>query len=80
MMNEMTPMGGGYGSRTSTRNLRWLLVGLGAVLAVVLIAKGVLIIGGLIAVMVVVRTVMLAQWHHDTAAFRQAHGSSQQGR
>ena len=72
-MNDTGSMEGQGQSRTSMRGMRWLLVGLGTLLAVILIAKGVLIIGGIIAVMVVVRTVMLVQTR-DGYAVRQGYG------
>jgi hypothetical protein len=44
------------------RRMRWALVGLSALLAVVLIASGAVIIGAIVAVIVVVRTVMILQY------------------
>ena len=41
---------------------RWALVGLSALLAVVLIASGSVLIGAVIGVMAVVRTVMILRW------------------
>ena len=40
---------------------RWVMVGLGAVLAVVLIANGNIVVGGLIGAMAVVRIVMFSK-------------------
>ena len=50
-------------------HMQWGLVGLSGLLAVVLLASGVVVIGGIIGVMAVVRTVMLFRWHRDREAF-----------
>lgn len=52
------------------RRMRWVLVGLSAVLAVVLIASGVVVIGGIIGVMAAVRAWMIIRYQHDGARFR----------
>ena len=44
------------------RRMRWVLVGLSALLAVVLIVSGVVIIGAIIGVMAAVRAFMLVQY------------------
>jgi Flp pilus assembly protein TadB len=49
-------------SRTAVWQLRWLLVGVSAVLAVVLIANGNVLIGSLIAAMAVIRTILFVRW------------------
>lgn len=49
-------------SRKSMWRTRWALVGLSALLAVVLIASGSVLIGAVIGVMAVVRTVMILRW------------------
>jgi hypothetical protein len=51
--------------------MRWLLVALSALLAVVLIASGVVLIGAIIGVMAVVRAVMIVQWQRGGNRFRQ---------
>jgi hypothetical protein len=50
--------------------LRWVLVALSGILAVALVAAGAVVIGVVIGVMAVVRTVMLLQWRRRAAAFR----------
>jgi inner membrane protein involved in colicin E2 resistance len=49
---------------------RWVLVGLSAVLALVLIASGAVVVGAVIGAMAVVRTVMFLQWRHHARGFR----------
>lgn len=49
-------------SRQSMWRTRWALVGLSALLAVVLIASGSVLIGAVIGVMALVRTVMILRW------------------
>jgi len=56
-------------SRTSKRHMRWVLVGLSALLAVVLIASGVVLIGAIIGVMAAVRAFMIVRYQHDGARF-----------
>ncbi len=46
--------------------MRWVLVGLSALLAVVLVASGAVLIGAIIGVMAVVRTVMIVRWERQT--------------
>ena len=50
---------------------RWLLVALSAALAVVLLTRGDVLIGGIIAVMVVARIVMIVQVRRRRERFRQ---------
>lgn len=52
----------------SMLRFRWALTALSAVLAVVLLASGSVLIGGIIAVMVVTRGVMLLQWQRRMSA------------
>jgi hypothetical protein len=52
---------------------RWLLVGLSALLAVVLIASGVVLIGVIIGVMAAVRAVMMVGWQREGGRLRQRH-------
>jgi uncharacterized membrane protein len=61
-MNETGQMNEVHKSRTSMRRMRWVLVGLSALLAVVLIVSGVVIIGAIIGVMAAVRAFMLVQY------------------
>jgi hypothetical protein len=70
-MNESAPMDGLHRSRRSVWRMRWLLVALSALLAVVLIASGVVLIGTIIGVMAVVRAVMILQWQRGGDRFRQ---------
>ena len=49
---------------------RWLLVAVSAVLAVVLLARGDVVIGGLLAVMAGARIVMLTQMQRRREQFR----------
>lgn len=49
-------------SRKSMWRTRWLLVALSALLAVILLMSGAVIIGAIIGVMALVRTVMLVEW------------------
>jgi hypothetical protein len=42
---------------------RWVLTGLALVLAVVLIARGSVLIGVLVAALAIVRTAMFVMWH-----------------
>jgi len=67
-MNENNPMGELRRSRQSMLRMHWGLVGLSGLLAVVLLASGSVVIGGIIGVMAVVRTVMLFRWHQDHKA------------
>lgn len=61
-MNDTSRMEELRRSRNSMLRMRWVLVGLSAVLAVALIASGALVIGVIIGVMAVVRTVMILRW------------------
>ncbi len=61
-MNDTSRMDDLRRSRSSMLRMRWALVGLSAVLAVVLIVSGAVVIGVLIGVMAVVRTVMIVRW------------------
>ncbi len=67
-MNER--LGEGHEQWRSMRRTRWLLVGLSGLLAVVLIASGVVVIGAIVAVMAAVRAVVLLHWQPDR--FRRA--------
>lgn len=69
-MNETQWREGLNRSRTSMRRMRWALVGLSALLAVVLIASGAVIIGAIVAVIVVVRTIMILQYQPGGARIR----------
>jgi hypothetical protein len=62
-MSENNPTGELRRSRQSMLRMHWGLVGLSGLLAVVLLASGSVVIGGIIGVMAVVRTVMLFRWH-----------------
>jgi hypothetical protein len=57
-------------ARQRMMTFRWVLTGLSALLAVILIASGAVLIGAVIGAMAVVRTVMFLQWRHHTQAFR----------
>jgi hypothetical protein len=57
-------------SRQRMMTLRWVLVGLSALLAVVLLASGAVLIGVVIGAMALVRTVMFWQMRHRMQAFR----------
>ena len=57
-------------ARQRMMTLRWVLIGLSAVLAVVLIASGAVLIGALIGAMAIVRTVMFLQLRHRRQSFR----------
>ena len=72
-MNERAPIDERRRSRKSMFRTRWLLVGLSALLAVVLIASGVVLIGVIIGVMAVVRAVMIVRWERDGARLRQGY-------
>ena len=60
-------------ARRSMWRLRWVLVGLSAILAIVLVVSGAVVIGLIIGAMAVVRTVMLAR-------YRPGRGDSRAGR
>jgi uncharacterized iron-regulated membrane protein len=70
-MNETAPMAELHRSRKSMWRTRWLLVGLSALLAVVLIASGVVLIGVIIGVMAAVRAVMMVRWQREGGRLRQ---------
>jgi Flp pilus assembly protein TadB len=70
-MNETGPMDELRRSRKSMWRMRWLLVGLSALLAVALIVSGVVLIGVIIGVMAVVRAVMIVRWQHYGDTLRQ---------
>lgn len=75
-MNETGPIDEFRRSRTSMWRVRWLLVGLSAVLAVALIATGAVLIGAIIGVMAIVRAVMIAQWQRGGHRVRQRYGGN----
>jgi len=58
-------------------HMQWGLVGLSGLLAVALLANGSVLIGGIIGVMAVFRTVMLLRWHHHREAFRRRSSGNQ---
>jgi hypothetical protein len=57
-------------ARQRMMNLRWVLVGLSAVLSLVLIASGAVVVGVVIGALAVVRTMMVLQWQHHVRGFR----------
>jgi hypothetical protein len=63
-------LGEGHEQWRSMRRTRWVLVGLSGLLAVVLIASGVVLIGAIVAVMAAVRAVMLLRWQPRGGGFR----------
>jgi hypothetical protein len=79
-MSETGPMGGLGRSRKSWWRLRWLLVGLSALLAVVLVASGAVLIGVIIGLMAVVRAVMIVRWQRYGAMLRQRYRGDPQRR
>jgi hypothetical protein len=68
-MNDPGRMEQLHRSRQSMWRMRWVLVGLSAVLAVVLIASGAVVIGVIIGVMAGVRAVMIFRWQRPGAQF-----------
>jgi len=63
-------------ARKTMWRTRWALVGLGAVLAVVLLLSGAVVIGAIVGVMAIVRAVLILQWQRRSswrgpAGFRQ---------
>jgi Flp pilus assembly protein TadB len=62
---------GGNRSMQSMLRFRWALTALSLVLAVVLLARGAVLIGGIIGVMAVTRTVMLLQWQRRSRERRE---------
>jgi hypothetical protein len=50
--------------------VRWILIGLSAALAIVLIMRGNVVIGVLIGAMAVARAVLFVRMHHRRAEFR----------
>ena len=69
-MNDPGRMEQLHRSRQSVWRMRWVLVGLSAVLAVVLIVSGAVVIGVLIGAMAVVRAVMIFRWQRHGPRFR----------
>ena len=59
----------------SMLRFRWALTALSAVLAVVLLASGAVLIGAIIGVMAVTRTVMMLQWQRRGRELRQGYAS-----
>lgn len=59
--------------------LRWLLVGLSALLAVVLIASGAVVIGAIIGVMAAVRAVVILRWQRYGHTLRQRYPRNRPG-
>ena len=57
--------------RGSMLRIRWALTALSFVLAVVLLASGSVLIGGIVGVMAVTRVVMLLQWQRRAHDLRQ---------
>ena len=53
-------------ARQSMWRTRWVLVGLSAVLAMVLVLSGAVVIGAIIGVMAIVRAVMIVRWRQHT--------------
>ena len=49
-------------TRRSLMRWRWVVVGLGALLAAALLVRGNVVIGGLLAALLAVRVVMLTRW------------------
>ena len=75
----MREAGSFEGLRRARKNVwrtRWLLVGLGAVLAVVLVLSGAVVVGAIIGVMAVVRAVLLVQWQQHAPGRNQQFGRS----
>jgi hypothetical protein len=62
-------------SMQSMLRFRWALTALSAVLAVVLLASGAVLIGAVIGVMAVTRTVMMLQWQRRGRELRQGYAS-----
>ena len=60
-------------SMQSMLRFRWALTALSAVLAVVLLASGAVLIGAIIGVMAVTRTVMMLQWQRRGREVRQGY-------
>jgi hypothetical protein len=56
---------------TSTWALRWMLVALTGVLAVVLITRGNILIGGLVGAIAVTRAILLIQQRHRRREIRE---------
>jgi hypothetical protein len=69
-MNETAPIDELRRSRKSMWRVRWLLVGLSVLLAVVLIASGAVLIGVIIGVMGLVRAVMFLRCEREGARLR----------
>lgn len=78
-INENRPRGELRRSTQSMFHMQWGLVGLSGLLAVALLANGSVLIGGIIGVMAIVRTVMLLRWHHREAFRRQFTGNQPRG-
>jgi CHAD domain-containing protein len=64
-MKEQGTLEGLHRARKNMRRTRWVLVALGALLAVVLMLSGAVIIGAIIGVMAVVRAVLILQWQRQ---------------
>ena len=78
-MNETGPIDEFRRSRKSMLRMRWLLVGLSAVLAVALIASGAVLIGAIIGVMAVVRAVTISRWQRVGSPLRQRYRGNPPG-
>jgi hypothetical protein len=66
-------------ARKTMWRTRWVLVGLGAMLAGVLLLSGAVLIGAIVGVMTIVRAVLILQWQrrlpwHGSGVFRQSPG------
>lgn len=70
-MDDINPKDELRRSRKSTWHMQWVLVGLSGLLAVALLASGVVVIGGIIGVMAIVRAAMLARWQRDSETIGQ---------
>jgi hypothetical protein len=77
-MSETGLPGGLSRSRKSWWRLRWLLVSLSAVLAILLVASGAVLIGVIIGLMAVVRAVMIVRWQRFGATLRARSGGGPQ--
>ncbi len=70
-------------SRRAMLRWRWVVVALGGLLAAALLARGSLVIGGLLVVLVVARVVMLTRmqklWKERDAAFTRRFGPGSAG-
>lgn len=70
-------------ARRATLRWRWVVVGLGGLLALALLANGSLLIGGMLTVLLVARIVMLTRvqrlWKARDAAFTRRFGPGSHG-